>query len=109
VDESKASADFVEAASWSTEVRGQLASHIKTAAGQHGISGADLKTIRLPMPDLATQQAELKIQRDAADTAASEAVRALSLLDRLEQGILARAFRGHQRSACGAGTTIKSV
>ena len=89
--------EFVEMASGSLMARNQLAEHIKTAAGQHGISGSDLKTLRLPMPDLATQQrvaVEVATKRDAALLADRDAALALTLLDRLEQTILAQAFRG---------------
>jgi type I restriction enzyme S subunit len=89
--------EFVEMAAGSLMARHQLADYIKTAAGQHGISGSDLKTLRLPMPDLATQQrvaAEVATKRDAALRADREAALALTLLDRLEKSILARAFRG---------------
>jgi type I restriction enzyme S subunit len=49
------------------------------------------------MPDLATQAAiaaEMASKRNSCLVAHREATRALALLDRLEQGILARAFRG---------------
>jgi type I restriction enzyme S subunit len=97
LDEAKALPEYVEMAAASSIAREQLADHIKTAAGQHGISGSDLKTLRLPMPHVAEQRsiaARVASHRLAVEAAEREATRALALLDRLEQGILTRAFRG---------------
>jgi type I restriction enzyme S subunit len=89
--------EYVEMAAGSSMARKHLKTHIKTAAGQHGISGADLKSLPLPVPDVETQReaaATNAIQRATADAVEREATRALALLDHLEQSILARAFRG---------------
>jgi type I restriction enzyme, S subunit len=81
----------------SSKTRDWLAPHIKTAAGQHGISGADLKRLPLPLPPLDQQRAI--VQRTQArfvwiDRLAAEATAARRLIDHLDQAILARAFRG---------------
>jgi len=89
--------EYIEITAGSSVAREQLVNHIKTAAGQHGISGADLKTLKLPMPDVtiqATVASEVTKKRNAGLVAQQEAARALALLDRLEQSILIRAFRG---------------
>lgn len=96
-DPSKALAEYIELIAASGAAREQLSDYIKTAAGQHGISGADLRTIRLPVPSL-KEQAHLTTTIRAANARAQaadhNATRALALLDHLEQSILTRAFRG---------------
>lgn len=97
LDETQALPEFVELAAGSSMARDQLTRHIKTAAGQHGISGADLRKLRLPIPDIATQATVASIseaKRQQIGAAEREATRTLALLDRLEQAILAKAFRG---------------
>lgn len=47
---------FVELAMQTPEMREQLAGFIKTAAGQHGISGKDLRVVELALPPLAEQR-----------------------------------------------------
>ena len=49
--------DFVEAMTVAPQSRAWLAPHIKSAAGQHGISGGDLKHLPVPLPSLAKQRA----------------------------------------------------
>lgn len=97
LDQRFAMPEYIEMAAGSGLAREQLVTHIKTAAGQHGISGSDLKTLRLPIPDTATQAiiaATVASKRTSCLFAEHEASRVLALLDRLEQNILARAFRG---------------
>ena len=106
--------EYVEMAAGSRVAREQLASHIKTAAGQHGISGSDLKTLRLPMPDTARQEsiaAEVRSKGERRLVTEHEAARALTLLDRLEQSILARAFRGElvPQDLAEAAAPVKAV
>ncbi len=88
---------FVELMATSEQARRWLDPHIKSAAGQHGISGADLKRLPIPLPSLATQQS-IVIRIEATfvwiDRLASEATSARRLIDRLDQAVLAKAFRG---------------
>ena len=56
VDESTALPEFVELAMTTEAARKRLQAHIKTAAGQHGISGRDLLRVKLPLPPLAEQR-----------------------------------------------------
>jgi type I restriction enzyme, S subunit len=77
--------------------RDWLAPYIKTAAGQHGISGADLKRLPIPLPPISLQHTILRRTQTAIawiDRLASEATSARKLIDRLDQAILSKAFRG---------------
>ncbi len=69
----------------------------KTAAGQVGISGSDLKRTPIPLPTL-EEQKEIVHRLDAAfarlDAVAAAHAEAVAELDRLEQSLLAKAFRG---------------
>jgi type I restriction enzyme S subunit len=56
LDSSRVMPAFVERAMLLPETRAQLGEVIKTAAGQYGISGKDLKEIRFPLPPLAEQR-----------------------------------------------------
>jgi type I restriction enzyme S subunit len=61
------------------------------------IGMSDLKTYRIPLPPLADQQtivARIQVAHAAAERAAHDADRALTLLGHLERSILTRAFRG---------------
>ncbi|RYB98044.1 restriction endonuclease subunit S [Ciceribacter ferrooxidans] len=88
---------FVELMATSEQARRWLNPHIKSAAGQHGISGADLKRLPIPLPSLATQQGIVR-RIEAAfvwiDRLASEATSARRLIDKLDQALLGKAFRG---------------
>lgn len=79
------------------QTRVLIASCIKTVAGQHGISGSDLK--KLPLPLIAISQQQQIVRRidhafAAIDRLAVEAQSARDALDKLDQAILAKAFRG---------------
>lgn len=74
-----------------------LAPHIKTAAGQHGISGADLKRLPIPLPLLTSQRGivhRVEITFAWIDRIAAEATSARKLIDHFDQAVLAKAFRG---------------
>lgn len=90
-------APFVEILMASPQMRARLSPFIKTAAGQHGISGRDLKSVSMPLPAISIQEAivahvidQLK-EMSAVDL---ESARAMSLLDRLERSILQKAYTG---------------
>jgi type I restriction enzyme S subunit len=77
-------------------IRQKLAPFIKSAAGQHGISGGDLKSVLLPVPPLSAQQ-EIVRRIQTAFTwldRGAEHANASRLLSKLDQAILAKAFRG---------------
>jgi type I restriction enzyme S subunit len=97
VDCERADPEFVEALGASPQARNALAPFIKSAAGQHGISGTDLKRLPVPLPPKDRQEKILTLIRrsfSAIDSIASESRRALSLLDGLDQATLGKAFRG---------------
>jgi type I restriction enzyme, S subunit len=88
---------FVEIMCASSQSRDWLAPHIKTAAGQHGISGSDLKRLPVPLPSISDQR--VIIHRTATalvwiDRLASETTSARKLIDHLDQAVLTKAFRG---------------
>ena len=89
--------EFVELMFSSATMRLRLARFIKTAAGQHGISGKDLKSVPFPLPSVGVQRVivEKANGRAAKVTLAGiETNRAKSLIERLEAAVLAKAFRG---------------
>jgi type I restriction enzyme S subunit len=97
VDEAQVLPDFVELIAQAPQSRRQLAPFIKTAAGQHGISGKDLQTLSVPTPSLAIQATLIAKARTAfswLDKIATEHARANHLLPKLDRAILAKAFRG---------------
>ena len=89
--------DFIAAAMSCGIARQHIASCAKTAAGQVGISGKDLKQTPIPLPPLAEQH-EIVRRLNAAfarlDAAAAAHAAAVAELDRLDQSLLARAFSG---------------
>lgn len=97
LDNERVLPEFVELIAQAPQARRQLEPHIKTAAGQHGISGRDLQTLTVPVAPLALQSAITKKATAALawlDKVATEYARAERLLPKLDQAILAKAFRG---------------
>lgn len=79
---------------------GQLAEHFTGTTIKH-LPGQALATVRLPLPPAEVQTARIAEFQQASvriESQCREAARALALLDRLEQSILARAFRGELAS-----------
>jgi len=94
---SRVHADWLALAWGAPAVRMQIVARAKTTAGIWKVSQADLETVRLLAPGLQEQSNTAKrVRRQLTGVlrAEHEATRALALLDRLEQSILARAFRG---------------
>lgn len=80
----------------SPEAQSYLKRHTKGVA-QTGINLEDVRTLTIPVPELAVQDEIVgKIDRALAeiDRLTLEAVTARRLLDRLDQAVLAKAFRG---------------
>jgi type I restriction enzyme S subunit len=97
LDRTLAEPAFVEAMFTSASIRQKLEPFIKSAAGQHGISGGDLKSVKLPMPALSVQREivrRIEIAFVWLDRVAAEHSNASRLLPRLDQAILSKAFRG---------------
>ena len=79
------------------QAREALRPFIKTAAGQHGISGKDLKKLKIPVPSMDAQEkinAKAREQLSGISEVANQANLAEHLLDHLDQANLAKAFRG---------------
>jgi len=75
------------------------------ATAQKNINLETLEAVLVPTPSLAEQRECVRLlsrSELAADACRREATRALALLDRLEQSILARAFRGELVSSSSA-------
>lgn len=88
---------FVDMMAAAKQSRDWLMPHIKTAAGQHGISGADLKLLPIPLPSILQQQTIARRIETAfawIDRVASETTSARKLIDHLDQAIHSKAFRG---------------
>ncbi len=80
----------------SPEAQAYLKRHVKGVA-QTGINLEDVRSLTLPVPELHVQDAVVeKIDRALAeiDRLTAEAAAARRLIDRLDQAILAKAFRG---------------
>jgi hypothetical protein len=93
----KASPDFVELMLASRQARAWLRPRIKTAAGQHGISGKDLKQFPVPLPPAAQQNDIVQRARSVliwTDRLAAETSYASKLIDHFDQAILVKAFWG---------------
>jgi type I restriction enzyme S subunit len=88
---------YVAAAMRTDGVRDQIRSLRKSAAGQIGISGADLRSISIPMAPLAEQR-RISARLDALLTDVRDAREQLAqvprLVERLRRSVLAAAFRG---------------
>lgn len=81
----------------SPAVREKVELNARSSSGVHNINATELATLEIPLPSLDEQQhAVCRIERGVGHALVweAEATRALALLDRLEQSILARAFRG---------------
>ncbi|MEP9350009.1 restriction endonuclease subunit S [Xanthobacter sp. KR7-225] len=80
------------------QVRSQIEIVAKTTAGIWKISQKDLATIQLPIPSTLEEQHEIVRRIEAAfakiDRLAAQARRALELVGKLDEAILAKAFRG---------------
>lgn len=90
-------ADYIEAMFATPQVRDQMRHSIKTAAGQHGISGGDLKAIPFPLPSLPTQKrliTKVRMHLATISVIERELIRATSMIDRLDRAILDKAFNG---------------
>lgn len=97
LDQDRVAPEFAEIVASSPQAREQLEQNIKSAAGQHGISGGDLKLLRMPLPSVDSQRVIARRTATALreiDRLISEAVAARHLLNRLDQAVLAKAFRG---------------
>ncbi|MFT4252557.1 MAG: restriction endonuclease subunit S [Caulobacter sp.] len=80
----------------SPEAQAYLKRHVKGVA-QTGINLEDVRSLTLPVPELAVQDAVVeRIDRALVeiDRLAAEAAAARRLLNRLDQAVLAKAFRG---------------
>ncbi len=79
------------------EIRRIIETGARSTSGVHNINTAELSALRIPVPDL-TEQDEILRQLQSSwlwlDKVASEHDRAGHLLPKLEQAILAKAFRG---------------
>ncbi len=74
-----------------------IESYVKTSAGQHGISGSDLKTTPIPIPPICEQRKIVEIVTMQLITIKSiEDITASYFIDsqQLDRSILAKAFRG---------------
>ena len=103
VDPAQAIPEYVELAMLTPDARRQLDPFIKTAAGQHGISGKDLRRLIIALPPLAEQRRivariEVLFVRTRRARADLERIAALSAKHR--RAILAREHKGeHAASA----------
>lgn len=97
VDPAQALPEYVELAMLTPEARRQLEPYIKTAAGQHGISGRDLRRLVITLPPLAEQHRIVtRIEALFARTrrARADLERIAALARRYLSATLTQAFQG---------------
>lgn len=94
--------EFVELAFMLPETRAQLQEYIKTAAGQHGISGRDLREIVIPVPPV-TEQRRIVARIEAlfvrTRRARADLERIAPLAKRYAKASLGKAFAGELTAA----------
>tara|TARA_R110002124_G_scaffold99593_2_gene245738 strand:- start:2051 stop:3286 length:1236 start_codon:yes stop_codon:yes gene_type:complete len=97
LDRDQVSSDYLQRAFEEPSVRAKIESFAKSTSGVHNINSEQLKSLSIPLPPLA-EQTEIVCRVGRAfteiDRLASEAAAARRLLDRLDQAVLAKAFRG---------------
>ncbi len=93
----RVSPDFLQLAFEEPSIRGVIEGFAKSTSGVNNINSEQLKSLMIPLPSL-VEQTEIVRRVEAAfaeiDRLTDEAAAARRLLDRLDQAILARAFRG---------------
>lgn len=88
---------FIELVSSAAEARQQIEGYVKSSAGQKGISGGNLKTLRIAVPPV-EEQNEIVRQVETlfafADRLEARLQTAQTATERLTPALLAKAFRG---------------
>ena len=88
---------FLELATSSAEARRQIEGYVKSSAGQKGISGSSLKTLRISVPSI-KEQTEIVRRVETlfafADRLEARLQAARTAAERLTPSLLAKAFRG---------------
>ena len=105
VDPAQAIPEYVELAMLTPDARRQLDPFIKTAAGQHGISGKDLRRLVVTLPPLAEQRrivARIEALFARTRRARADLERIASLGTKLRQTSLASAYEPWTRGASPA-------
>ena len=97
VDKAQVIPEFLEIFAASFEAREYIYSLVKSTSGQKGISGKDLKLMKVALPTV-SEQTEIVRQVDQlfahADRIEQQVNSALARVNNLTQSILAKAFRG---------------
>jgi type I restriction enzyme S subunit len=88
----------------SSEVQTQVRSHVKTTAGQTGISGISLKSIRLPVPPMAEQRRIARLL-GSVDSLRARRRKAMALLDDLTESLFLEMFGDPQYNPMDWPTT----
>ena len=97
VDQKKILPKYLEIFSASFQAREYIESLIKSTSGQKGISGKDLKLLKVSLPSLEEQAQIVRRVEELfahADAVEQQAKAALEKVNNLTQSILAKAFRG---------------
>ena len=97
VDKAQVTPQFLEIFAASFEAREYIYSLVKSTSGQKGISGKDLKLMKVALPTV-SEQTEIVRRVDQlfahADRIEQQVNNALTRVNNLTQSILAKAFRG---------------
>lgn len=97
VDKEKVNAAFLEIVAASHEAREYIFSLVKSTSGQKGISGQDLKLLKVKLPSVSEQTEIVRRVEQLfafADSIEQKANAGLARVNNLTQSILAKAFRG---------------
>jgi type I restriction enzyme S subunit len=96
-DESKVLPSFIAFAFEEPTIRGRVERFAKSTSGVNNINSEQLRSLGLPLPSLPEQGEIVRRIRKAflrINALSVETARAVALLDRLDQGVFAKAFRG---------------
>ncbi|MDI3491587.1 MAG: type restriction enzyme subunit [Thauera sp.] len=97
VNKESVSPQFVELAFGSESARRQVEEFVKSSAGQKGIAGGDLKSVKIPVPPLAEQHEIVRRVETLfafADRLEARCAAARKQAGQLTPALLAKAFRG---------------
>lgn len=97
VDKSLAIPEFIEIWFGAPARRAVIEGFVKSSAGQKGISGADLKSVEVLLPELNEQNEIIRRVEELfaiADRIEAQYRTARARVDRLTQSLLAKAFKG---------------
>jgi type I restriction enzyme S subunit len=101
LDEARVRPSFLQLAFEEPSIRASIERLAKSTSGVNNINSEQIRSIKIPLPSLSEQDeilACLTAALDRIDHLSREATRAAALLNRLDEAVLSKAFRGDQVS-----------